>query len=595
MLAGRWLAMALTVLLLAGAAHALAFRPSTIEAMDLTVTLEAEGAFSGTVYAGDTLEVRFLTLNNSGTQQIQEIDEKLLIGEKELKPTYKTEGSNKYAVFKIDKLIDYAATPKFRILTKARVKTLARLDSLVDYDLSTPMKGPSVEEFLKPSHYIESNDPELVSKARLEFASNTSELETIRQVTEWVNKNVTYDFENYYNGIWSAKQTYLSRRGVCDEFSNLAAAFLRARGIPTQYIAGVSFDGERFGNHGWLEVYLGGKGWIGVDPTYGEAGYLDAAHLELGKGLDANLLTNFSATTWSRKPLKVEAVLHDPVVEINEVKTFSGLLDVELETPPNLELGQDFEVKAKVRNRKDYTVIVPLELVLHEEFGQEGKSKLVLLRPFEEKTLSWKGTAPRTGLENQYARYGLVFLAPDQNIEETIEVYPKEALEKGVPSIEVSDISPFIGEDWVRLEVTLENKGAEAGHAELDFGYYGVSKQLEAELAGGEKKKFEFETDFAKPGKMTLEVREESGSRRIEIEVPKKAVEDAKKGAPVKIEKSRTTEKVVQGPPPDEWSGLAEQLRREAGALAQNEWALYGVVGVLVLWIALWVLKRFRG
>src|SRR3989338_487330 len=308
MLAGRWLAMALTVLLFAGAAHALAFRPSTIESMDLTVTLEAEGAFSGTVYAGDTLEIRFLTLNNSGTQQIQEIDEKLLIGEKVLKPTYKTEGSNKYAVFKIDKLIDYAATPKFRIVTKARVKTQARLDSLVDYELSTPMKGP-VEDFLVPSEYIESNDPELVSKAKLEFSANTSELETIRQVAEWVNTNITYDYDNYYNGIWSAKDTYQSRRGVCDEFANLTAAFMRAKGIPTLYVAGMSFDGERFGNHGWNEVYLGGTGWVGVDSTYGEAGYLDAAHLVLGKGLDANRLSNFSATTLSRKSIQVKAVL----------------------------------------------------------------------------------------------------------------------------------------------------------------------------------------------------------------------------------------------------------------------------------------------
>ncbi|MBS3062571.1 MAG: transglutaminase domain-containing protein [Candidatus Diapherotrites archaeon] len=589
------LALCLVVLLfLLGPAAALTFRPATVQSMDLTVNLKAEGAFSGTVYEGDRLEIKFLTLNNSNTQQIQEMDEKLIIGGREFRPTYKLEGSNKYAVYTLDELMDYAATPKFTIVSKARVKTLARMDSLVDYDLGKPMKG-LVEEFLRPSAYIEADDPELVSKARLEFSSTSSELETIRQITEWVNKNVTYDFENYYNGVWGAKDTYASRRGVCDEFSNLAAAFLRAKGIPTMYVSGVSFDGERFGNHGWLEVYLGGKGWIGVDPTYGEAGYLDAAHLVLGKGLDANLLSNFSATTLSRKSIQVKAVLHDPVIEINDIQFFEDIVDVQVEKPEKLGLNQEFEVRVRLKSRQDSTTIIPVELVLHEEFKQEDRGRLVMLKPFEEKWLTWKAVSPVEGLEGQYARYGMVFLAPDQNVEDTLVVYPTRSLEKGGPQIEAIDVSPFISEEGVKLELVLENRGLGVGDVEITFKYYGVEQKARDTLEPGDQKRFAFEANFAKPGTMSLEINDGLAVKAIEIEVPQQAVEAARDGERVRIEERKTRESPLPTPPESEAERAWKALEREAGALVEavlaNEGTLYALVGGLALLLILLVLK----
>ncbi len=596
---GKWtvfaaLLVGVLVLALAMDTAATQYRPSTIESMDLEVTMEVEGAFSGTVYDGDSLELRILTLNNSNTQQIQESDEQLLIGERALKPEYRINEGNKYAVFKLDNLMDYASTPRFRFVSKTRVKTQARLDSLVDYDLSKPLQGP-VEEFLKASRFIEANDPELVSKAQLEFSGTTSELETIREITEWVHQNIVYDFENYYNGMWSAKDTYNSRRGVCDEFANLTAAFMRAKGIPTLYVSGVSFDGERFGNHGWNEAYLGGKGWIGVDSTYGEAGYLDAAHLVLGKGLDANDLSNFYATTWSRKPIKVDAVLHDPVVEIKDVSFFKDVLDIQLEAPEKLGLDEEFEVRAQVKNKRDYSLIVPLELALHEEFKYTEREKLVLLKPFEEKTLTWKARAPGSGQEGHFAKYGLAFLAPDQNIEETLLVYPEEAAKTNGVDIQVKDLSPYISSDSVKLVLILENAGAAAGDVDIQFKYYGVQQQMQDTLQPGQRKKFEFKADFVKPGSMQLEIGDGQTVKQIEIMVPKQVIDEALQGAEVKIGDKDITQTTKEKPgylPEDQ--AIANTFEALRGLWKEVEGAglaLYVVAGLFGVVAILWLLK----
>jgi transglutaminase-like putative cysteine protease len=63
----------------------------------------------------------------------------------------------------------------------------------------------------------------------------------------------------------------------------LAAALLRAGGLPARDVTGLVCTGHSFVFHRWLEVYLAGRGgWLAVDPTLGEVGHLSALHLTLG-------------------------------------------------------------------------------------------------------------------------------------------------------------------------------------------------------------------------------------------------------------------------------------------------------------------------
>ncbi|WZO98010.1 transglutaminase family protein [Isosphaeraceae bacterium EP7] len=65
------------------------------------------------------------------------------------------------------------------------------------------------------------------------------------------------------------------RRGVCQDFAHVMAVLIRKLGIPCRYVSGYLFhrrgdEGERRAadaTHAWVEAFLPGHGWVGLDPT----------------------------------------------------------------------------------------------------------------------------------------------------------------------------------------------------------------------------------------------------------------------------------------------------------------------------------------
>ena len=414
------------------------FRPATVKSIDVNITTQAIGTFSGKITSRDSLEIFYLSIEEDENQEIVFLNEYLEIGgEKILSKKVKRDGLS-YASYKLENLIEYANTPEFRVVREARVRRTATIGLGIDYNLTSGIN--SFASFKEETDYIEVNDEELARKVREEFQSD-SELESIREIAEWVYNNIEYDFDNYYYGIFSAKETYDSRAGVCDEFANLTAAFTRIKGIPTKYVSGISFDGQRFGLHGWLEVYLPNTGWIGVDSTFGEAGYLDAAHIAFVKTSDANKSIDFIATTKSVNPITIDVELPLPEVQINSVEFFTNLLEVKIEKPELVKPNELFEVKAVIKNISGENTIFPLEFVFHEDFEQNKNKRLVYFLKDETKTISWETRAPDVDVEKGTYSFGSVLLLPDGNVSETIRVgketvKPEKPIVENVPVLE---------------------------------------------------------------------------------------------------------------------------------------------------------------
>ena len=79
----------------------------------------------------------------------------------------------------------------------------------------------------------------------------------------------------------SAEETLEHGRGVCQDFSHVLLALLRADGIPSRYVCGL-MRGEG-ATHAWVEFYDGGT-WWGLDPTNAcEAGDF---YIALARGRD---------------------------------------------------------------------------------------------------------------------------------------------------------------------------------------------------------------------------------------------------------------------------------------------------------------------
>lgn len=139
----------------------------------------------------------------------------------------------------------------------------------------------SLEEYLEPNEFIESNDPVLTEKAR-ELADGAKDSwEAAVRLSEWVAENINYAIP----GGGTARKTYDIRAGECGAHSILLAAFCRSVGIPARVIWGCMYTpnaGGSFGQHGWNEIYMGEAGWIPVDATATETDYVDSGHIRIG-------------------------------------------------------------------------------------------------------------------------------------------------------------------------------------------------------------------------------------------------------------------------------------------------------------------------
>jgi transglutaminase-like putative cysteine protease len=98
---------------------------------------------------------------------------------------------------------------------------------------------------------------------------------SIAAVTEHCSEYIFKHFK-YIKGITNIETTVdeilLHRAGVCQDFAHLMLHILRSAGIPCRYVSGYicpNKDGMRGegATHAWVEVYIPGYGWAGIDPT----------------------------------------------------------------------------------------------------------------------------------------------------------------------------------------------------------------------------------------------------------------------------------------------------------------------------------------
>lgn len=89
-------------------------------------------------------------------------------------------------------------------------------------------------------------------------------------------KTYVYDHFKYIKGITSVETTldevWTLKAGVCQDFAHILLVLLRQTGIPARYVSGYicpnknGMRGEG-ATHAWIEAYIPGNGWVGLDPT----------------------------------------------------------------------------------------------------------------------------------------------------------------------------------------------------------------------------------------------------------------------------------------------------------------------------------------
>lgn len=257
-------------------------------------------------------------------------------------------------------------------------------------------------KYITHSKTIDFLDPNVLAKARELAAGEDDLFVVVAKIAEWVNKYVYYNMTTVsMKASLPASWVLANKQGVCDEITNLFIALVRALGIPARFVVGISYTTseeikDKWGAHGWAEVYFPGYGWIPFDVTYKQYGYVDATHIVLAYSLEST--DDSTRFRWKE---------HGSDVAVGPMKNSAALLsqsenmhsDFIMELTPfssNVKMGSYNLIELKVGNqRKSYSSInVYLTRVNQVELFDDAE-RTITLKPLEVKSIYWLVKTPQ--------------------------------------------------------------------------------------------------------------------------------------------------------------------------------------------------------
>lgn len=278
--------------------------------------------------------------------------------------------------------------------TLANINEFKKVREKIPFPIKT--LPPEVLKFLEPTKNIDSQNPEIVKKAHELARGETDLFIFVSKTALWVKQNINYGLNTMTAEVSESSSWVLKNRiGVCDELASLLIALLRAEGVPAKFVSGLSYSNspetlENWGPHGWVEVYFPNTGWVPFDPTFGEFGWLDPAHIKMKESADS--VDPATKVEWRGKNVNVD---------LSQLKFNANVLEFGAHITPILKItvnpvktkvgfGSLNVVEAEVENLKDYYVASEVRLAKIKELESlYGLSKELILKPLEKQKVFW--------------------------------------------------------------------------------------------------------------------------------------------------------------------------------------------------------------
>lgn len=140
--------------------------------------------------------------------------------------------------------------------------------------------GGQQPAWIKATTHVPATDPKIVALAKSIVKGETDVFAAAVKVRDWVYEHMR---PNAGIGVVrDAREVLATKEGVCRDYAVLSATLMRAVGVPTKLVAGLTNWNGRFYYHAWVEVWTG-RQWIGLDATIPRI-QLDPAHVKLSVG-----------------------------------------------------------------------------------------------------------------------------------------------------------------------------------------------------------------------------------------------------------------------------------------------------------------------
>jgi hypothetical protein len=184
--------------------------------------------------------------------------------------------------------------------------TLKTLDTDAPFPLHN-IPG-DIKYYLKSTEQIQSKHPRIEKLARELTGGLHTEFDAVQQTLTWVVDNIRYVTPpRQYDALYSLE----SGKGNCQNYSHMAAALMRAVGIPVRIVNGVTlkkgFNIARQGGtltikmgqgrHSWIEVWFPDLGWVPFDPQQ-TAMFVANRFIRVEVGIDNNETVNDGRLRW---------------------------------------------------------------------------------------------------------------------------------------------------------------------------------------------------------------------------------------------------------------------------------------------------------
>ena len=174
------------------------------------------------------------------------------------------------------------------------VRTTRPDEAAINYNKGFPDLAQEVAGHL---HMLELAKPDFIEGQPAIEEILTTVYNPEKSVAAVVENSSDFIFQNfqYIKGITTTETTVdeilQHRAGVCQDFAHVLLQILRTLKIPSRYVSGYicpnknGLRGEG-ATHAWIEAWLPGQGWTGIDPTNNI--WVTNKHVKLAVGRNFN-------------------------------------------------------------------------------------------------------------------------------------------------------------------------------------------------------------------------------------------------------------------------------------------------------------------
>ena len=131
------------------------------------------------------------------------------------------------------------------------------------------------KQFVLESIFIKKTSEAIRAYALQSFSPNRSVFEAAEELMKRIY--VDFDFVSGFTSVSTPiNEVMEERKGVCQDFAQIAIACIRSIGLPAKYISGyietlpppgqVKLVGAD-ASHAWFSIFIPGFGWVDFDPT----------------------------------------------------------------------------------------------------------------------------------------------------------------------------------------------------------------------------------------------------------------------------------------------------------------------------------------